>query len=68
MKSLITTFLSSAHHYVIGIPIAFLFMITAYLAVVWMAISRKDEVEASAWHRDTGFSIKVRNRMPRRRD
>jgi hypothetical protein len=54
--------LSSAHSYLVAIPMAFVFSLTIYFGIIWVALSRKDEVEASAWHRDTGFYIRARGR------
>lgn len=58
--------LSFAHNYIVGIPVAFVFVLMSYLAVVGLALSKKDEVEASVWHGDTGFAIKARSRQPPR--
>jgi hypothetical protein len=54
--------LSIVHHYFVGVPVAVAVGFMGYLAIVGLALSKKDEVEASAWHGNTGFSIRARGR------
>jgi predicted metal-dependent HD superfamily phosphohydrolase len=66
MKAFMASTLSSVHHFFIGIPIAIFAVTIGYFMIIWLALSKKDEVEAAAWHHDTGFSIKARNNRRRR--
>jgi hypothetical protein len=45
---------------VVGVPVAFGVATLLYALLIWRALSKKDFVKATIWHRTSGFSIETR--------
>jgi hypothetical protein len=60
----IASFLSP---YVIGLPVAFGLATASYALLIWLALTKKDFVKATIWHRHSGFSIEASRSRQRKR-
>jgi hypothetical protein len=52
--------------YVFGLPVAFGLATASYAMLIWLALSKKDVVKATIWHRTSGFSIEARSTRRRK--